>query len=564
MKKDSGLVLLLIVASVILLALASLYFGAPLFGWLIIACIFAIFIGTAVRDYRLLRSLEVEASILEECEKSENYNSLSVGFVAERFKAVNALGKSLQSLSSQVSLELLNARLSLHCGKSASGVVILLGLMGTFFGLMLSVSTAGSTIDNSSSVATMNSIQAIFSNMKGIFGTSLCGIFASLILAFIHSRVERRAEIFASDLDLWTISKLFPMFASEKEGTLSDEDKLWNQVGSAIEKTGTRLTESFEKSISLLENRFSSVIDSQAQKMQESIVTLTGNISNSLKEQANNASVEWNAMLKRFSDIADAGLTSQDAKLKALQESSESLSETLGKELQGVGVSLNETFITLSKNLDSQIKTLLESSISQWNEFMQKLSQKTEETENVQRESIRTLADVASQVAEKAQAGSLELSSTVSLQIEELSSKVQTSFASLAEASSSLVETQKRLIEEIENRVVRENEASSSLAEGISEAATLMRVNQSEFAAGLEMFNKGLEALFEKLSGETEEKEEEGFLDQIRRSLEIFHERASEILVENAVKTQEILLEILEQSQRAVHFSEKNEKKTEA
>jgi len=112
--------------------------------------------------------------------------------------------------------------------------------------------------------------------------------------------------------------------------------------------------------------------------------------------------------------------------------------------------------------------------------------------------------------------------------------------------------------------VVRENEASSSLAEGISEAATLMRVNQSEFAAGLEMFNKGLEALFEKLSGETEEKEEEGFLDQIRRSLEIFHERASEILVENAVKTQEILLEILEQSQRAVHFSEKNEKKTEA
>ena len=231
----------------------------------------------------------------------------------------------------------------------------------------------------------------------------------------------------------------------------------------------------------------------QAQKMQESIVTLTGNISNSLKEQANNASVEWNAMLKRFSDIADAGLTSQDAKLKALQESSESLSETLGKELQGVGVSLNETFITLSKNLDSQIKTLLESSISQWNEFMQKLSQKTEETENVQRESIRTLADVASQVAEKAQAGSLELSSTVSLQIEELSSKVQTSFASLAEASSSLVETQKRLIEEIENRVVRENEASSSLAEGFSEAATLMRVNQSEFAAGLEMFNKGLE-----------------------------------------------------------------------
>ena len=71
------------------------------------------------------------------------------------------------------------------------------------------------------------------------------------------------------------------------------------------------------------------------------------------------------------------------------------------------------------------------------------------------------------------------------------------------------------------------------------------------------MFNKGLEALFEKLSGETEEKEQGDFLDQIRSSLELFHERASEILVENAVKTQEILLEILEQTQRAAHLSEK-------
>ena len=40
-------------------------------------------------------------------------------------------------------------------------------------------------------------------------------------------------------------------------------------------------------------------------------------------------------------------------------------------------------------------------------------------------------------------------------------------------------------------------------------------------------------------------------MERLNQSLEAFHERASEVLMENAVKTQEILLEVLEQTQRA-------------
>jgi hypothetical protein len=84
------------------------------------------------------------------------------------------------------------------------------------------------------------------------------------------------------------------------------------------------------------------------------------------------------------------------------------------------------------------------------------------------------------------------------------------------------------------------------------ETAQLMRVNQSELSANLEMLRSALETILEKLSGDTAEHEEEdNFVEHLNQSLEAFHERASEVLMENAVKTQEILLEVMEQSQRA-------------
>ena len=58
------------------------------------------------------------------------------------------------------------------------------------------------------------------------------------------------------------------------------------------------------------------------------------------------------------------------------------------------------------------------------------------------------------------------------------------------------------------------------------------------------------------LSGDTSEHEdEENFVERLNQSLEAFHERASEVLMENAVKTQEILLEVLEQTQRKPEVS---------
>ena len=78
----------------------------------------------------------------------------------------------------------------------------------------------------------------------------------------------------------------------------------------------------------------------------------------------------------------------------------------------------------------------------------------------------------------------------------------------LSETSSVLLDAQKALTERIDNRVVKEKEATDALGGNIVETAELMRVNQSELSANLEMLRSGLETILEKLSGDTAEHEE--------------------------------------------------------
>jgi hypothetical protein len=123
---------------------------------------------------------------------------------------------------------------------------------------------------------------------------------------------------------------------------------------------------------------------------------------------------------------------------------------------------------------------------------------KTDSNTEYQKESLETLKNVALQVAEKAQAGSAELSQSVSEKISALSTDILGAFQKLSETSAVLLEAQKALTESIDNRVVKEKEATDALGGNIVETAELMRVNQSELSANLEMLRTGLESIIEK------------------------------------------------------------------
>lgn len=575
MKRDSALILCLTLLGVLGLAAGTLYFGTPAFGLPVIAAIFLIYLWASLRDFKFVAELAREAETLKAASEARDFGTLPEGIVLERVRDAGKFANSA-NVSVASALEIMNAKFSLRLGRSAGGVVITIGLLGTFFGLLLSISTAGNSIDNSSTAATMNSIQSIFSSMKGIFGTSLCGIFASLFLTAIHALASLRASKFGSELDIFTVAVLFPAMA--KKTAVDGGEAFFQKLSDAVQDSQAELLRS-TKAI--------------ADEIGNSLKAVSGELAARYREVSELHAARTEAAFAAFSDgllkARESGTGQAAALLSSAKEGIAAAAEASLKKIEQLetafGKELSEKVAELTAGVSGAIRAELESARAASRQEFEAVSavaqelgnQSAKDAEALSQKIADELARVSTEVStsfnqlalasterigteqasiaellQKSASQAELLAEKIGGKISRLSTEVSSSFNQLASTSTALLDSQKTLLELTDARIAKEREASEALADNAAEAAKLMRVNQSEFAAGLEMFNKGLEALLEKLSGDSGEKEEEaGLLEQVRRSLEVFHDRASEILLENAVKTQEILLEILEQSQRS-------------
>jgi hypothetical protein len=120
---------------------------------------------------------------------------------------------------------------------------------------------------------------------------------------------------------------------------------------------------------------------------------------------------------------------------------------------------------------------------------------------------------------------------------------------SLSEASR-LLEAQGQIGLETASKV---SDLAAGLGQGsrdLQELAHLSQINQAEMQAAVGMLNAGLASVLERLDGQAKAGEGYGhFLADLGRALATFQERAAETLVENALKTQEILMEVLARSE---------------
>ena len=611
MKNAFNTILILTVVGFVALIAGALYFGAPAFGWIIMIAIMAVFLVEQFSAIRKMKQIIAEDEVIDSCEKGNAYPEPGTGVVAKRIELAKRLLQKNIRLDSPIAFDVLSSGSSIPLNRSVGSTVILLGLMGTFFGLMQSVATAGGAIDNSTTQGTLDTIQVLFQNMKGIFGTSLCGLFAALILSASRTVLSSKRDEFMAHLDTFTLD----MQEDESAEGVIEEDK--NEL--------ERLFESVEKNLSVIASSvkegLAGVVSMVGEELSAMTSKLNQDVSSSIKtvnDSLAGAVANMNESTQKFGELVGASVTNAfspiNENIGALSKSVEAIPSKLDDKLNGISVALNASLEGLSSGVKSSLDGVsgnVESALSkvasevkagldgvasdvkaglqdvakgtmdvayltkdamdeasksigdsvaeqvkqsseQWADFMQRLEDKTTANVDSQREGLETLKNVALQVAEKAQAGSAELSQNVSEKLGALSSDILGAFQKLSETSSVLLEAQKALTESIDNRVVKEKEATDALGGNIVETAELMRVNQSELSANLEMLRSGLETILEKLSGDTAEHEEEdNFIEHLNQSLEAFHERASEVLMENAVKTQEILLEVLEQTQRS-------------
>lgn len=547
MKNAYNSILVLTVVGLLVLVAGALYFGAPLFGWIIMAAIFAVFIIDQFRLLSALKSIRSEEGEIESCERSGMYAVAGDGVVARRLKLARELmGKGVR-LDSAIAFEVLSNNASVSVPRSSGGTVILLGLMGTFFGLMYSVATAGGAIDNSTTQGTLDTIQVLFQNMKGIFGTSLCGLFAALVLGASRGLFLGTRDAFIARLDTLTLN-LQGESAGENEKSKDELGRLFDSV----EKNLARVADSVQQGLNGIVSKVGEELSTSTAKLNADMGSMVAKLEGSLGNLGGTVGTDVANALNPLNDYMKNLQTSVESLPAKLDEKLNGISTTLKTSLDGVAASAEKSMDGAVKNIAESVATQVKQSDEQWKAFMDKLASETSANVDSQKQGLETLKNVALQVAEKAQAGSAELSQSVAEKLNTLSSDILAAFQKLSETTATLLEAQKALTESIDNRVVKEKEATDALGGNIVETAELMRVNQSELSANLEMLRAGLETILEKLSGDTAEHEdEENFVEHLNQSLEAFHERASEVLMENAVKTQEILLEVLEQTQRA-------------
>lgn len=617
MKNAFSSILVLTIVGLIVLMSGALYFGAPLFGWVIMGAILAVFVVEQFVALKKLKQINAETEILETCENRSSHLLTGDGVVANRIKLVNRLMAKKVRLDSPIAFEVLNNNVGISLPRSAGGTVILLGLMGTFFGLMYSVATAGGAIDNSTTQGTLDTIQLLFQGMKGIFGTSLCGLFAALILNASRSLLVSARESFMARLDAFTLN-----MQGDSENEVEQNKNELERLFESVEKNLAQVTTSVQQGLSGIVAKVGEELTAATSKMNQNVSSSVEQVSANVNASVQKVSAEMSASVKSLNEALSTAMSNMNSSVqnlgssvsasltgafapmensvKALSASVESIPSKLDEKLNGLSSALDDglgniasgvkvglsnvaddvksalsdvsgsvydglykvsesaqnSLADTSSNIADSITEQVKQSNEQWNEFMQRLEERTNANVDAQRDGLETLKNVALQVAEKAQAGSAELSASVSEKLAGLSNDILGAFQKLSETSATLLEAQKALTESIDNRVVKEKEATDALGGNIVETAELMRVNQSELSANLEMLRAGLETILEKLSGDTAERdEEENFIEHLNQSLEAFHERASEVLMENAVKTQEILLEVLEQTQRPGSYS---------
>ncbi len=114
-----------------------------------------------------------------------------------------------------------------------------------------------------------------------------------------------------------------------------------------------------------------------------------------------------------------------------------------------------------------------------------------------------------------------------------------------AKASSTL-EAQSQLGLEVAGKVSDLADRMNQGSQDVAELAHTAQINQTEMQAGVAMLNSGLSSILDRLEKQAAAGDGyQSLLADLGRTLADFQERSAEILVENALKTQEILMEVL-------------------
>lgn len=162
-------------------------------------------------------------------------------------------------------------------------LLIFLGLLGTFYGLLLVVSDVGDAVRAVSATASgasedqaaalMSAIEEPISGMGTAFASSLFGLAGSLIIGFLELQASRAQNRFYNEVEEW-LSSISRLAAAGPAGAASGEDMAGGAyVGALLEQSAEaldRLSHNLERHTRQLETIMTRFADEAAESQRES------------------------------------------------------------------------------------------------------------------------------------------------------------------------------------------------------------------------------------------------------------------------------------------------------
>jgi hypothetical protein len=241
------LVLVGLVAAILITNIISFFWANPFINSMIF---FALFIGIFLsfrQIFRLFPEVKWVNSLQDGTVTSVRPPVLLApvaGILRERIGEAVITPSSMRSILDSVGNRLDEAK---DTSRYLTGLLVFLGLMGTFYGLLETVSSVAGVI-NALDVTSADSA-ALFSNLKeGLaaplggmgtaFSSSLFGLAGSLILGFLDLQTSQAQNAFYTDLEDWMTSMTeldHPVSAMQASAGGPDMQAMFDKLGDSMQ-----------------------------------------------------------------------------------------------------------------------------------------------------------------------------------------------------------------------------------------------------------------------------------------------------------------------------------------
>ena len=310
--------------------LLEAFFTNPMLNGLIL---FVLVIGIII-IFRRVFILKPEISWIESYKRSRT-KGLSSTLKNEKLILLASISSMLEehkgrpamsSIAMRSLLDSLNLRLdeSREISRYMIGLLVFLGLLGTFWGLLITIDSVGSVISslgiNDDDASTMflslkEGLKELLNGMGTAFSSSLFGLSGSLILGFLDLQASQAQNQFYNDVEEWLSSmSLITTSRTVGSGSVAQEDEgvpvyvqaLLEQSAESIDALqrtigrGEDERKNFSDNFTILAEKMSAVAD-QIKNNQKIMQNSSGGMDEATKDHIRNLDISMARLIEEIS-----------------------------------------------------------------------------------------------------------------------------------------------------------------------------------------------------------------------------------------------------------------------